>query len=122
MQRHFDYLKGMSEGELIQHLDAINAKTDGRCLLYEPGRFTAYPTVITPLVAGLTFALDSNTFNDPLPPPGTSRRCRPPPAENRRDELEQRNFKSSKPLPNLTTTSPTNSEQIDDLWAKLQAS
>jgi len=70
-------------------------------------------------VAGLTFALDSNTFNDPLPLPGTEGDAARRQLENRRDELEQRNFKSSKPLPNLTTTSPTNLNKLTT-WAKLQ--
>jgi len=66
--RAFDYLKEVDpEEELGHHLDRHYTQTDtGRCR-YEPGT-PGYPTAITlSVVAGSTFALDSNTFNAPPP-------------------------------------------------------
>ena len=121
-----DYLKGInSEAELIQHLDRhYTAKTDtGRCLLYEPGRFTRLPNRYYTFRSGGIdfFALDSNTFNDPLPLPGTeagdaARRQ----LENRRDELEQQKLQIIETSAKLNHNQPDESEQIDDLRAKLQ--
>ncbi len=120
-----DYLKGMSEGELIQHLDRhYTAKTNtGRCLLYEPGRFTRLPNRYYTFRSGGIdfFALDSNTFNAPLPLPGTeagdaARRQ----LENRRDELEREKLQIMETSAQLNHNKPDESEQIDDLRAKLE--
>lgn len=121
-----DYLKDLdSEKELIQHLDRhYTAKTDtGRCLLYEPGRFTRLPNRYYTFRSGGIdfFALDSNTFNAPLPLPGTeagdaARRQ----LENRRDELELEKLQIIETSAKLNHNQPDESEQIDDLRAKLQ--
>lgn len=121
-----DYLKGInSEGELIQHLDRhYTAKTDtGRCLVYEPGHFTRLPNRYYTFRSGGIdfFALDSNTFNAPLPLPGTeagdaARRQ----LENHRDELEQQKLQIIETSAQLNHDQPDESEQIDDLRAKLE--
>jgi 3',5'-cyclic AMP phosphodiesterase CpdA len=121
-----DYLKGMnSEEELIQHLDRhYTAKTaTGRCLVYQPGHFTRLPNRYYTFRSGGIdfFALDSNTFNAPLPLPGTeagdvTRRQ----LENRRDELEQEKLQILETSAKLNHDQPDESEQIDDLRAKLE--
>jgi len=94
------------EGGII--LIAITAQTDtGRCLRYEqtlPGYLTA---ITLSVVAGL-FALDSNTFNAPPPPPATRegdayRHL----LKNRLDELEQQRLQLLKPPPASALTCPT---------------
>jgi len=121
-----DYLKAMnSQAELVQHLDRhYAAKTDtGRCLLYEPGRFTRLPNRYYTFRSGGIdfFALDSNTFNAPLPLPGTEagdavRRQ----LEARRDELEQQKLQILETSAQLNPNQPDEAEQIDDLRAKLE--
>ncbi len=121
-----DYLKAMnSQAELVQHLDRhYTAKTDtGRCLLYEPGRFTRLPNRYYTFRSGGIdfFALDSNTFNAPLPLPGTEagdavRRQ----LEARRDELEQQKLQILETSAQLNPNQPDEAEQIDDLRAKLE--
>jgi hypothetical protein len=121
-----DYLKAMnSQAELVQHLDRhYSAKTDtGRCLLYEPGRFTRLPNRYYTFRSGGIdfFALDSNTFNAPLPLPGTEagdavRRQ----LEARRDELEQQKLQILETSGQLNPNQPDEAEQIDDLRAKLE--
>jgi len=121
-----DYLKAMnSQAELVQHLDRhYTAKTDtGRCLLYEPGSFTRLPNRYYTFRSGGIdfFALDSNTFNAPLPLPGTEagnavRRQ----LEARRDELEQQKLQILETSAQLNPNQPDEAEQIDDLRAKLE--
>ncbi|MCV3213182.1 metallophosphoesterase [Plectonema radiosum NIES-515] len=84
-----DYLKAIaSPKELERHLDThYTAKTDtGRCLRYQPGHFTRLPNrYYTFRYGGIDFfALDSNTFNEPLPLPATKE------GEINRRELEKR--------------------------------
>ncbi|HEY9779163.1 MAG TPA: metallophosphoesterase, partial [Leptolyngbyaceae cyanobacterium] len=71
-----DYLKAFKlPGDLERHLDKhYTAKTEtGYCLNYQPGQFTRLPNrYYTFRYGGIDFfALDSNTFNDPLPLPLT---------------------------------------------------
>ncbi len=67
-----DVLAAVPEPRLGAHLDRTRtAVVDGaRCLLYRPGRFTRLPNRYYAVRwAGVdVFALDSNTFNQPLPP------------------------------------------------------
>ena len=77
-----DYLKGYSLAQLKTHITQhYTAKTDtGRCLRYEPKRFTRLPNRYYTFRQGGVdfFALDSNTFNSPIPlsrtPEGKARR------------------------------------------------
>jgi 3',5'-cyclic AMP phosphodiesterase CpdA len=70
-----DYLKAVPEGRLGDHLaNHYTGKVDGsRCLAYQPGEFTRVPNRYYSFrYAGIDFfALDSNTFNQPLPVPKT---------------------------------------------------
>lgn len=66
-----DYLRGIPESQLAEHLDRhYTSQVDGqRCLTYRPGQFTRIPNhYYTFCYGGIDFfALDSNTFNQPLP-------------------------------------------------------
>lgn len=66
-----DYLKGVPERRLDEHLDEhYGSEFEGdRCLTYRPGDYTRLPNrYYTFRYAGIDFfALDSNTFNHPLP-------------------------------------------------------
>ncbi|MFU8883927.1 MAG: metallophosphoesterase [Cyanobacteriota bacterium] len=70
-----DQLQAVPDGQLEQHLAATRSATGGG-LLYQPGRFTRLPhRYYVSRWAGIdVFALDSNTFNNPLAgatdPPG----------------------------------------------------
>ncbi|AFY34681.1 metallophosphoesterase [Calothrix sp. PCC 7507] len=120
-----DYLKALqSPGELAQHLDThYTAKTDtGRCLTYQPGQFTRLPNrYYTFRYGGIDFfALDSNTFNDPLPLPATQagdahRRL----LEQRRQDMEQEKSQIIETSSKLNPNNPREAEQLDDLQAKL---
>ncbi|MEO1593015.1 MAG: hypothetical protein AAFU71_17235 [Cyanobacteria bacterium J06632_22] len=67
-----DYLRGVSEAELADHLDRHytgHSPTGQRCLRYVPGSFTRVPNRYYSFRYGGIdfFALDSNTFNAPQP-------------------------------------------------------
>lgn len=70
-----DYLQGVPEAQLAAHLDRHYTATtpQGRCLCYTPGEFTRLPNRYYRFRYGGIdfFALDSNTFNQPLPIPDT---------------------------------------------------
>lgn len=121
-----DYLKAFdNEGELGRHLDRhYTGKTEtGRCLSYEPGKFTRLPNRYYTFRSGGIdfFALDSNTFNDPPPLPNTRegedyRRM----LELRRDDLEQEKLQIVETSARLSSERPDEAEQLDDLHAKLE--
>ncbi|HEY9604990.1 MAG TPA: metallophosphoesterase [Allocoleopsis sp.] len=120
-----DYLQCIaSKEDLIRHLDRhYTGKTEtGRCLLYDPDRFTRLPNrYYTFRTGGIDFfALDSNTFNDPLPIPKTRegadyRQF----LKQRRNELEQQKQKILETSNKLNAESPEGAEQLDDLRSKL---
>lgn len=66
-----DYLRAVPEAHLGEYLEAHYPRTDGgdRALTYRPGQFTRLPNrYYTFRYGGIDFfALDSNTFNQPLP-------------------------------------------------------
>lgn len=66
-----DYLRGLGESQLAQHLDQHYTAQykDSRCLRYSPGEFTRLPNrYYTFHYDGIDFiSIDSNTFNSPLP-------------------------------------------------------
>jgi hypothetical protein len=121
-----DYLQAFEDkGELGRHLDLhYTAKTDtGRCLRYQPGRFTRLPNRYYSFqTSGIDFfALDSSTFNAPLPLPATRdgdayRRQ----LEVRLVEIEQQ---KQKILDASTRLSPERSDEVeilDDNSTKLE--
>lgn len=121
-----DYLKTFeTEEALRRHLDRhYTAKTDKgrRCLSYQPGQFTRLPNRYYSFRYGGIdfFALDSNTFNDPLPLPATKegdayRRQ----LEKERDELEQEKLEIMRTSTVLSEEKPDEAEQLDDQRAKL---
>ncbi|MCY7384298.1 MAG: metallophosphoesterase [Microcoleus sp. CAN_BIN18] len=121
-----DYLKAHKlPGELDRHLDAhYTASTStGRCLRYEPGRFTRLPNRYYTFRSGGIdfFALDSNTFNEPLPLPKTKQGdIRRENLELDRQKLEQEKLAMLEMSDRLNPEIPEEAEQLDDLAAKLE--
>jgi Calcineurin-like phosphoesterase len=120
-----DYLRSFKlPGQLERHLDEhYITKTDtGRCLAYQPGQFTRLPNrYYTFRYGGIDFfALDSNTFNNPLPLPttreGDNYRKE---LEQRRDRLEQEKLEIIEQLTKLNLDNSQEAEKIDDLQGNL---
>lgn len=120
-----DYLQAHKlPGELDRHLDThYTAHTStGRCLRYQPGSFTRLPNRYYSFRSGGIdfFALDSNTFNEPLPLPKTKegdihRRN----LAQQREDLEQEKVEMLEMSDRLNPEIPSEAEQLDDLRAKL---
>ncbi|UBF23758.1 metallophosphoesterase [Kovacikia minuta CCNUW1] len=121
-----DYLKALGNAaEVDAHLArhyTIRTST-GYCLRYQPGHFTRLPNrYYTFRVGGIDFfALDSNTFNAPEPPPPT------PSGDQYRRQLEVQRMDMEKQIleileasANLDPNKPEEAEQLDDLHAKLE--
>jgi 3',5'-cyclic AMP phosphodiesterase CpdA len=120
-----DYLAAIEHSKLEQHLDRYyTAETDtGRCLQYEPKAFTRLPNRYYMFRQGGIdfFALDSNTFNAPLPlsndREGAERRQvlqnRQAQVTAKKEEILQR---LNPPNPDLTT----DPDQLDDLRTQLE--
>ncbi|MEG4289943.1 metallophosphoesterase [Microcoleus sp. C2C3] len=121
-----DYLQAHKmPGELDRHLDAhYTASTStGRCLRYQPGRFTRLPNRYYTFRSGGIdfFALDSNTFNEPLPIPKTKQgNIRRQNLELDRQKLEQEKLAMLEMCDRLNPQIPEEAEQLDDLAAKLE--
>lgn len=121
-----DYLQAHKlPGELSGHLEAhYTAKTStGRCLRYQPGRFTRLPNRYYSFRSGGIdfFALDSNTFNEPLPLPKTPEGdIRRRDLELKRQKLEQEKTEMLEASAILNPEIPSEAEQLDDLRAKLE--
>ncbi len=121
-----DYLKGFkTASEVESHLEShYTIKTNsGYCLRYKPGRFTRLPNRYYTFRAGGIdfFALDSNTFNEPEPPPPTPsgdqyRRQ----LEEQRADMERQILEILETSANLDPNKPEEEEQLDDLHAKLE--
>jgi len=124
-----DYLKRFKTNrELAHHLDThYTASTQtGKCLRYQPGHFTRLPNRYYTFRSGGIdfFALDSNTFNAPLPLAQT------PKDDQYRRHLEQQQASLNQQLMEIYETiaqleasdanDPTAAEQLDDLQAKLE--
>ena len=113
-----DYLKAIgSNDELAAHLDRhYTAETDtGRCLRYQPGLFTRLPNRYYTFRSGGIdfFALDSSTFNEPLPlPPTKEGEAYRRELETRRNELE---LTKQQILSTSTPLSPEDSEDAEEL-------
>jgi 3',5'-cyclic AMP phosphodiesterase CpdA len=120
-----DYLKALKPAELERHLDRhYTAQTDtGRCLSYRPGEFTRLPNRYYWFRSGGIdfFALDSNTFNAPMPLPETQEgnRHRQHLIEQQAD-IERQMAEISQQSSLLNPQNPSEAEQLDDLQAKLE--
>lgn len=133
-----DYLQGVPEGQLPAHLTRhYTANTDtGRCLCYRPGEFTRLPNRYYTFRYGNIdfFALDSNTFNEPLPIPDTEAgdqyrqqlRDRRQALDDERNELmmaatgmNPNAEPGSDPLPDIYTELEQIEEQIQDIDKQL---
>lgn len=120
-----DYLKGHPlPGDLARHLDQhYTGKTEtGRCLRYQPGHFTRLPNrYYTFCYGGIDFfALDSNTFNNPIPLPNTREgEAYRQMLQRQRETLEQKKMQIVETSATLNASDPEQSEQLDDLYAKL---
>lgn len=112
-------------GDLERHLDRhYTAKTEtGHCLSYQTGDFTRLPNRYYTFRSGGIdfFALDSNTFNAPMPIPKT------PEGEHDRRVLEKQladlEREKMELLAQSTVMPPTQEqhpEEIDDIQAKIQ--
>lgn len=121
-----DYLKAFDpKGELEHHLDShYTAKTEtGRCLRYQPGRFTRLPNRYYTFRSGGIdfFALDSNTFNAPSPLPATKEgEAYRRELEKRRDDLERQKLQIIETSSELDSNQPDDAEQLDDNRTKLE--
>ena len=121
-----DYLADINDNvSLRKHLDehyTANHAGD-TCLNYQPGKFTRLPNrYYTFRYGGIDFyALDSNTFNQPLAIPdteeGANKRAK---LLSRQSELEDREQKIQAKLDQLDRDNPEDTEEIDDYYAKLE--
>jgi 3',5'-cyclic AMP phosphodiesterase CpdA len=114
-----------SKEDLGRHLDSHYKATTstGRCLLYEPGRFTRLPNrYYTFRFGGIDFfALDSNTFNAPSPIPATAEgEARRRQLYKKRDELELAKQKILEESAQLDPDHHEHAEILDDNRAKLE--
>jgi len=122
-----DYLKNYKTPDLLAcHLDQhYTALTEtGRCLNYQVGKFTRLPNrYYTFRMGGIDFfAIDSNTFNAPLPVSTEGE------GKAYRQELQHRLLGVQQEKHQITETfsslnlpqSPEEEEQINDLRAKLE--
>ena len=121
-----DYLADFKDrGNLKYHLDKhYTAKHgDDFCLNYQPGEFTRLPNrYYTFRYGGIDFfALDSNTFNQPLTIPDTEAgKTQREELLNRQSELEEREQKIQAALDRLDRHNSEDEEEIDDYYAKLE--
>jgi 3',5'-cyclic AMP phosphodiesterase CpdA len=125
-QAFLDGLRSVEmRGGLGNHLDRhYTAETDtGRCLRYEPEKFTRLPNRYYTFRSGGVdfFALDSNTFNAPAPLPKTLegqayRRT----LETRYAAVELEMQELLKQSGTLNPNQPQDAEQLDDIRVKLE--
>ncbi|MEM7758006.1 MAG: metallophosphoesterase [Cyanobacteria bacterium P01_A01_bin.40] len=121
-----DYLAEIKDRDsLKQHLDNhYTANHNGDpCLNYQPGKFTRLPNrYYTFRYGGIDFfALDSNTFNQPLAIPKTEAgETRREKLLNRQSELENREQEIQATMDQLDRNHPEDAEEIDDYYAKLE--
>lgn len=121
-----DYLADIKRADnLRQHLENhYTAHHNGdRCLNYQPGKFTRLPNrYYTFRYGGIDFfALDSNTFNQPLVIPDTAA------GASKREKLlvdqsklKQQEQKIQRAIDQLNCNDSDDAEQIDDYYAKLE--
>lgn len=121
-----DYLADFKDkAGLANHLDNYYTAnhTGETCLSYQPGKFTRLPNrYYTFRYGGIDFfALDSNTFNQPLAIPHTEE------GESKRKKLlnyqiylERHEQEIQSALDQLDRNNPEDVEEIDDYYAKLE--
>ncbi len=120
-----DYLQRFRFPQQLEfHLDEYyTAKTDtGRCLRYEPGKFTRLPNrYYTFRYGGIDFfALDSNTFNEPSPLPDTKEgEAQRRELQQRRHEIEREELQILDACNKLNADNLESAEQLDTLRARL---
>lgn len=121
-----DYLQGFNNpNDLERHLDQYyTAETStGRCLRYQPNQFTRLPNrYYTFRYGGIDFfAIDSNTFNAPIPIPnsqeGVEQRRQ---LVQRQRDLEQQKQQLMSESETLNPDHPEQAEQLDDIQAKIE--
>lgn len=120
-----DYLRLLDPAALETHLDThYTAQTaEGRCLRYQPGQFTRLPNRYYTFRAGGIdfFALDSNTFNLPIPLPKTAQgQADRHQLEQQRNQLEQQRMQMMQAANQLNPDDPDEAQQLDDLQARLE--
>ena len=121
-----DYLANFkNQASLQQHLDdRYTANHNGdRCLNYQPRKFTRLPNrYYTFSYGGIDFfALDSNTFNQPLTIPDTEEgKIRREKLLSRQSQLELREQELQAAIDRLDDSNPEDAEEIDDCNAKLE--
>jgi hypothetical protein len=123
-QAFLDYLQAIADQQLEHHLDCYyTGKTStGRCLRYEPGRFTRLPNrYYTFRYGGIDFfALDSNTFNEPSPLPATQEgEIERRELEKHRKKIEQEELQILEVCTQLNPEIPEQAEKLDVLKARL---
>jgi hypothetical protein len=121
-----DYLKAVPESELQQHLQRhYTAQTStGKGLDYQPGKFTRIPNRYYRFRYGGIdfFALDSNTFNAPLPIESSEQGAK---LRSDLDRLQAERDKHLDVIHNLDPTNPTppipdEHESLDELLGKVE--
>jgi len=118
-----DYLKCLKRSELEPHLDThyTAAVATGRCLRYQPSHFTRLPNRYYTMRIGDIdfFALDSNTFNAPLPLPetGDGDRSRSQLLQQKA-QIDQERQDLLAETTQLNANHPEHAERLDDLHAK----
>lgn len=125
-QAFLDYLLSIdNEATLARHLDRYyTAKGSvGRCLSYKPNQFTRLPNRYYQFRYGGIdfFALDSNTFNAPIPlahdAQGDAQRRL---LEQRRGEVQRQQQELMQLSMRLNPDHPDQAEQLDDCRIKLE--
>lgn len=115
-----DYLKGVNPGQIGAHLEKYyTAQTDtGRCLRYQPEQFTRLPNrYYTFRQGGIDFfALDSNTFNSPVPLSQSSGDR----AQRQRLIEQQQRLLSQKQQQLNDLPVETDRENADEIYAKIE--
>jgi 3',5'-cyclic AMP phosphodiesterase CpdA len=120
-----DYLKGLSTEQLEQHLDDHYGpwRDNTQGLMYQPGQFTRLPNrYYTFRYGGIDFfALDSSTFNVPLPQLNQQMTSRSPDQlRQKRNAVEKQKQAVVDEAVHLENTDPHAKERLDDLQAKIE--
>ncbi len=125
-QAFLDYLLAIDNPTLLaQHLDRHYTATgaQGRCLRYQPSQFTRLPNRYYQFRYGGIdfFALDSNTFNAPMPlSHSASGEAQRRILEQRRAEVQQQKQELLQRSMQLNSKQLDQAEQLDDCRTKLE--
>ncbi|MGD1932261.1 MAG: metallophosphoesterase family protein [Leptolyngbyaceae cyanobacterium] len=119
-----DYLQGVPERRLDEHLTKYypHSPAGDRCLAYQPGHYTRLPNrYYTFRYGGIDFfALDSNTFNQPLPFTASDN----PEASRQRLQTERRQLEAQKAklLQRLSAAAigSTNADEREDCTGQIE--